>query len=335
MLHAEDSVVGPAESQPAGTPRHMAPEQMEAGTTDHRADIYSLGVALYELLTGELPADRLEPPSSKVQIDVRLDEIVLRALSVSPSLRFQSATQFSAQLQTVASSPPRRGERGAASAPAGSGRLIKAGSGILTTPEKLATASGQLLCFQTRGQLILDDRQLTHSRDGVDTVIPLAAIRDLSPGKLPRSVNPAGLNLISVTYEEDGRQTDSILLGLRGRCRRRSGHFHLGRRGPALIAPLGQPPATARGVRLPPRISDWHHCKRRIGLARAAADCLLEHEARAGGDQQFRERPGANARGLNAWTAIDRQEQRFQGRSRAGIAKSRRRFIGQGDGLRK
>lgn len=105
MLRAETGAgeVGVAETA-AGTPRYMAPEQRERGATDHRADIYSLGVVLYELLTGELPGDRLEPPSRKVRIDVRLDEIVLRALERTPELRYENATVMKTQLERVAQS---------------------------------------------------------------------------------------------------------------------------------------------------------------------------------------------------------------------------------------
>ena len=102
MLQAEGADVGLAESQPAGTPQYMAPEQKAHRATDHRADIYSLGVVLYELLTGELPADKIQPPSRKVQIDVRLDEIVLRALETTPELRYQTAGEFRTQVETVA-----------------------------------------------------------------------------------------------------------------------------------------------------------------------------------------------------------------------------------------
>ena len=105
MLHADGSDVGFAESQPAGTPQYMAPEQKAHRRTDHRADIYSLGVVLYELLTGELPADKLQPPSRKVQIDVRLDEIVLRALEKTPELRFQMASEFRTQVENAVSTP--------------------------------------------------------------------------------------------------------------------------------------------------------------------------------------------------------------------------------------
>ena len=86
-----------------GTPNYSAPEQKsDPQRVDSRADIYSLGVVFYEMLTGELPGKSLEPPSRKVQIDVRLDEIVLRALERKPELRFQQASVFKTQVETVA-----------------------------------------------------------------------------------------------------------------------------------------------------------------------------------------------------------------------------------------
>ena len=98
-----------------GTPHYMAPEQIEhASLVDHRADIFSLGVVFYEMLTGELPLGKFQPPSHKVQVDVRLDEVVLHALEKEPDRRYQQVSEVKTQVETIATTPG-----GGASAPSG------------------------------------------------------------------------------------------------------------------------------------------------------------------------------------------------------------------------
>ena len=87
-----------------GTLNYMAPEQREnSKDVDHRADIYSLGVVFYEMLTGEVPMGRFEAPSKKVRIDVRLDEVVLHALEREPARRYQHASEVKSGVEAVTS----------------------------------------------------------------------------------------------------------------------------------------------------------------------------------------------------------------------------------------
>ena len=92
-----------AEQQIIGTPHYMAPEQVERPSiVDHRADIFSLGVVFYEMLTGELPLGKFSPPSRMVKMDVRLDEVVLHALEKEPDRRYQQVGQVKTDVETIA-----------------------------------------------------------------------------------------------------------------------------------------------------------------------------------------------------------------------------------------
>jgi predicted Ser/Thr protein kinase len=85
-----------------GTIDYMAPEQRDnLKRVDHRVDIYSLGVVLYEMLTGQLPVGRFAPPSKNLKIDVRIDEVVLKALEQNPDQRYQRASHMGSAVSNV------------------------------------------------------------------------------------------------------------------------------------------------------------------------------------------------------------------------------------------
>jgi|GEM_PF-6767987 len=91
-----------------GSAAYMAPEQHEKPhDVDHRADIYSLGVVIYEMLTGELPLGRFPAPSQRAAVDARIDEIVLRTLEKERALRQQSAEEVKTEFTQANNNPAR------------------------------------------------------------------------------------------------------------------------------------------------------------------------------------------------------------------------------------
>jgi tRNA A-37 threonylcarbamoyl transferase component Bud32 len=141
-----------------GTPHYMAPEQIEKPlTVDHRADIYSLGVVFYEMLTGELPLGKFQPPSAKVQIDVRLDEVVLHALEKEPERRYQQAGQVKTAVETIATTPA-----GAGPAEQITAAQIEAARNQLKIPGRGLIAAGVLQLLFALGLLIVAMPAITH-----------------------------------------------------------------------------------------------------------------------------------------------------------------------------
>ncbi len=93
-----------------GTPDFMAPEALHGvANVDHRADIYAVGVMLYQTLTGKLPRGKYDPPSRVVPgLDKRLDRIVDRALQPEPAARFPNASDMRAAMAPITLSLSKR-----------------------------------------------------------------------------------------------------------------------------------------------------------------------------------------------------------------------------------
>ncbi len=107
--------------QVMGTLHYMAPEQYKTPQdVDHRADIFSLGVVFFEMLTGELPVGRFANPSESPDLDDRIDDIVMRALERERELRYQKASDVKADVRTFVAvgAEPLHGSDGAPTVPA-------------------------------------------------------------------------------------------------------------------------------------------------------------------------------------------------------------------------
>jgi len=222
---AKEKVTLTASGLAVGTPHYMAPEQLEhPQDVDQRADIYSLGVVFYEMLTGELPIGRFAPPSQKSPVDPRVDEVVLHALEREREKRYRSAREVKTSVEAITSHPA---AAPGAPQPAPGGSIgpepLRRADCYFSTPWRMRHCfpGPQAHVYQCKGELRLDGKNLTFISPWPAPIrIPLEAISDLSVGQFQMWTTPwvmkyARINFLAVTYNTGDAQRTVCLTPVR------------------------------------------------------------------------------------------------------------------------
>ncbi len=150
-LQTMRNFTGTAKGIIIGTPAYMSPEQVADDRVDHRTDLWSVGVVLYELLTGTNPFKKenrqatfqailsQDPPAagaSNAEVPAELDQVLVKALEKDPDLSYQTASDLRADLKRV--------KREVDSSPSWS-----RSAGNVSTPSRQAAKAPRFLLFLT------------------------------------------------------------------------------------------------------------------------------------------------------------------------------------------
>jgi len=176
-----------------GTPHYMAPEQWQgARAVDHRADIYSLGVVIYEMLTGNLPLGNFDPPSQRGGVPRGLDAVVRRALAQQPENRYQHVREVQSDVERQAGNLNPASQQAAArahSAEAPGAKLVKG---------PFVALAMVLLVVVTVGYLIFDFER--SARDNVRFVDDMAEYHELMQEWIARENDTGGVGFGAPGY---------------------------------------------------------------------------------------------------------------------------------------
>ena len=195
-----------------GTPRYMSPEQVGGGALDHRTDIFSLGIVLYEMLTGarlfhgedltqvmHSVATFEPPPPSRInpQVTPLLDLVVKRALEKKPDARYASAWEMVDDLrhclQELAPAPPAQADGADSVASESAPEQQAADKTVVLKPPTDATLTVRRLNAEADTQSRLARLALSRRFDSAAASVRLQAPVPRDRQKLARVPRPPGL----------------------------------------------------------------------------------------------------------------------------------------------
>jgi serine/threonine protein kinase len=188
---------------PVGTPDYMSPEQVIGSEVDGRADQYSLGVVLFQMLTGTTPFQgetpmqiasqqlHMQPPaprSLRMDLPETAERVLLRAMAKRPDERFSSAQEFSSAFRAALVEQPRTGSLG----------ISSHRSGLLSNTNSTSARKGSL--FDPKWQGTGTMAAFTTTQDQIPTATSTWAAPVASfPVEPETPARPAGTGLLSKT----------------------------------------------------------------------------------------------------------------------------------------